>query len=281
MFEIYSFCRAVDDIADDGGPRPERRAALAQWRKTIEALANGTARARRPRTVSLRRCAAFDLDARGFLRRHRRHGNGCRGRYPGARLHDARSLLRSRRERGRPAFGARLRRAARAKAIDLAHHLGRAFQLTNILRDLDEDAAIEPALSAARSAASGWHHDDAIREACSPIPRSPKPARRSSPWQRSILRTAAAIMARCPRRQRAGAAADGRCLSLHPRPASKRAALRRRARAFACPSIAFSSLCCGMACFKARMVTGRSRRSAHPIACLGGRIFGGCAERRR
>src|SRR3978361_1769707 len=30
----------------------------------------------------------------------------------------------------------------RQPGIDLAHHIGRALQLTNILRDLDEDAAI-------------------------------------------------------------------------------------------------------------------------------------------
>ena len=28
MFQIYSFCRQVDDIADSDGPRPERLAAL-------------------------------------------------------------------------------------------------------------------------------------------------------------------------------------------------------------------------------------------------------------
>ena len=28
MFEIYSFCRAVDDIADDPGPREPRREQL-------------------------------------------------------------------------------------------------------------------------------------------------------------------------------------------------------------------------------------------------------------
>ena len=30
-----------------------------------------------------------------------------------------------------------------AEGAALAHHLGRALQLTNILRDLDEDAAID------------------------------------------------------------------------------------------------------------------------------------------
>ena len=41
MFEIYSFCRAVDDIADDLGPREGRRAQLAQWRADIDAVYRG------------------------------------------------------------------------------------------------------------------------------------------------------------------------------------------------------------------------------------------------
>jgi phytoene/squalene synthetase len=38
MFEIYSFCRAVDDIADEAGPRHARKEALAKWRRDIGAL---------------------------------------------------------------------------------------------------------------------------------------------------------------------------------------------------------------------------------------------------
>src|ERR1700751_468390 len=38
MFEIYSCCRAVDDIADDPGPREPRRAQLQAWRADIDAL---------------------------------------------------------------------------------------------------------------------------------------------------------------------------------------------------------------------------------------------------
>jgi len=41
MFEIYSFCRAVDDIADDPGPRERRREQLAQWRCDIDAVYRG------------------------------------------------------------------------------------------------------------------------------------------------------------------------------------------------------------------------------------------------
>ena len=43
MFEIYAFCRAVDDIADDPGPREERLAALETWRGDIAALYAGAA----------------------------------------------------------------------------------------------------------------------------------------------------------------------------------------------------------------------------------------------
>src|SRR2546430_16906505 len=41
MFQIYSFCRQVDDIADSDGPRPERLAAPQQWRDDIDALYRG------------------------------------------------------------------------------------------------------------------------------------------------------------------------------------------------------------------------------------------------
>ena len=38
MFQIYSFCRQVDDIADSDGPRDQRLAALQQWRDDVDAL---------------------------------------------------------------------------------------------------------------------------------------------------------------------------------------------------------------------------------------------------
>ena len=38
VFEIYGFCRAVDDVADAPGPRPPRLAELAQWRADVDAL---------------------------------------------------------------------------------------------------------------------------------------------------------------------------------------------------------------------------------------------------
>ena len=38
MFEIYSFCRQVDDIADSSGPRGERREQLERWRADVDGL---------------------------------------------------------------------------------------------------------------------------------------------------------------------------------------------------------------------------------------------------
>src|SRR5436189_303638 len=46
MFEIYSFCRQVDDIADSRGPRAERRQELQRWRADIDALYAGKPAAR-------------------------------------------------------------------------------------------------------------------------------------------------------------------------------------------------------------------------------------------
>ena len=42
MYAVYAFCRAVDDIADDGGPEQERLAALDRWRRDIERLYGGS-----------------------------------------------------------------------------------------------------------------------------------------------------------------------------------------------------------------------------------------------
>src|SRR5438132_8349319 len=41
MYEIYNFCRCVDDIADSSGPRPQRQAQLNEWRAQVSALFQG------------------------------------------------------------------------------------------------------------------------------------------------------------------------------------------------------------------------------------------------
>jgi phytoene synthase len=41
MFEVYSFCKRVDDIADSDTPRSSRLQRLADWRRNMDALYSG------------------------------------------------------------------------------------------------------------------------------------------------------------------------------------------------------------------------------------------------
>lgn len=139
MFQIYSFCRQVDDIADSEGPRPERLAALQQWRDDIDALYQGHPPARlRDYISSIRR---FDLQREDFLA----IVDGMEMDVPRDIRAPDLATLDLYCDRVASAVGrlsVRVFGLPRDDGILLAHHLGRALQLTNILRDVDEDAAI-------------------------------------------------------------------------------------------------------------------------------------------
>ncbi len=139
MFEIYSFCRAVDDVADSNASHQQRLDELAQWRLKIDALFFG-----RP-PADLRNLAravrAFDLRKDDFL-----------AIIDGMEM-DAAADIRAPDwpkldrycDRVASAVGrlsVRVFGFGEQDGVALAHHLGRALQLTNILRDLDEDAAM-------------------------------------------------------------------------------------------------------------------------------------------
>jgi squalene synthase HpnD len=139
MFQIYSFCRQVDDIADSDGPRPERLAALQQWRDDIDALYQDRPPARLVNYLaSVRR---FDLQREDFLA----IVDGMEMDVPQDIRAPDLATLDLYCDRVASAVGrlsVRVFGLARDDGILLAHHLGRALQLTNILRDVDEDAAI-------------------------------------------------------------------------------------------------------------------------------------------
>jgi presqualene diphosphate synthase len=139
MFQIYSFCRQVDDIADSDGPRPERLAALQQWRDDIDALYQGHPPPRlRDYVASVRR---FDLKREDFLA----VVDGMEMDVPQDIRAPDLATLDLYCDRVASAVGrlsVRVFGLAEADGKLLAHHLGRALQLTNILRDIDEDAAI-------------------------------------------------------------------------------------------------------------------------------------------
>jgi squalene synthase HpnD len=139
MFEIYAFCRAVDDIADDPGPREPRRGQLQRWRDDIDALYRG---APPPQFAGLAQAVRqFDLQREDFLAVI----DGMEMDVVAAiRAPDAATLAlycdRVACAVGR--LSVRVFGMERASGLALADHLGRALQLTNILRDLDEDAAM-------------------------------------------------------------------------------------------------------------------------------------------
>jgi phytoene synthase len=139
MFEIYSFCRAVDDIADGDTPRTERSAALAQWRRDVDALYAGApppalgSLARAVKRFGMRKddflavIDGMEMDAVADIR---------------APSFDTLDLYCDRVASAVGRLSVRVFGMGEADGIALAHHLGRALQLTNILRDIDEDAGL-------------------------------------------------------------------------------------------------------------------------------------------
>ena len=196
MYEVYSFCRKVDDIADEGGPRPERHAALARWRADIDALYAGhlPREALRDLGEAIRN---FDLQRADFI-----------AVIDGMDMDVAQDIrgpdwatLDLYCDRVASAVG-RLSvcifGTPHAEREGLAHHLGKALQLTNILRDIDEDAGIgrlylpSEALDQAgitSRAPRAVANDPRLAAVCAPVIARAK----------EHFAQAEAIMARCPR----------------------------------------------------------------------------------
>ncbi|MBV8919887.1 squalene/phytoene synthase family protein, partial [Bradyrhizobium sp.] len=139
MFQIYSFCRQVDDIADSDGPREARLAALQQWRDDIDALYQGRAPARlRDYAATVKK---FGLRREDFLAII----DGMEMDVPADIRAPDMATLDLYCDRVASAVGrlsVRVFGMPEEDGLLLAHHLGRALQLTNILRDIDEDAGL-------------------------------------------------------------------------------------------------------------------------------------------
>ncbi|WP_424138951.1 presqualene diphosphate synthase HpnD [Roseomonas chloroacetimidivorans] len=141
MFAIYAFCRLVDDIADDGTrPRPVRAVELDQWRADLASLYEG-----RPAG----RAAFLENAVQGFGLRQEDFLAVIDGmamdveadiRAPDA---DTLDLYCDRVASAVGRLSTRVFGMEDGPGLELAHSLGRALQLTNILRDLDEDAEID------------------------------------------------------------------------------------------------------------------------------------------
>jgi len=141
MFGIYAFCREIDDIADAPGmAREERQRRLEAWRREVEALYAG-----RPQGAIAR--VLYEAVGRFGLERTEFEAliDGMRMDAETALIAPGMATLELYCRRVAVATG-RLSVAVfgegGANGRALADHLGRALQLTNILRDLDDDAAL-------------------------------------------------------------------------------------------------------------------------------------------
>ncbi|MCQ8242062.1 presqualene diphosphate synthase HpnD [Rhizosaccharibacter radicis] len=157
MFAIYGFCRLVDDVADEEAPFSTKLPRLLAWRERVARLfgddtlpAEGSGGAVADPAASDSENAALDRVLRAAIRRFALREEDFAAVIDGMRM-DAEEVIvappfrvfdlycdRAASAVGRlsvRAFGDRS-----AAADEVAFHLGRALQITNILRDLGEDA---------------------------------------------------------------------------------------------------------------------------------------------
>jgi squalene synthase HpnD len=138
MYAIYAFCRLVDDVADEPAPIEEKRAGLDGWRARVAGLYDGVASGPVER-VLLAAVRRFALRREDFLAVI----EGMQMDAEAAIVAPDRAVLDLYCDRVASAVGRLSVRAfgdASEWADRVAWHLGRALQLTNILRDLAEDA---------------------------------------------------------------------------------------------------------------------------------------------
>ncbi len=140
LFAIYAFCREVDDIADGDLPQDRKVTALRDWHKKIDDVFDGHSddsitRALGPAIV------AYDLNKDDF----RAVIGGMEMDAVGPIVAPPLETLDRYCDRVASAVGRLCVRAfgePTPAGECVANHLGRALQLTNILRDVEEDAAI-------------------------------------------------------------------------------------------------------------------------------------------
>jgi squalene synthase HpnD len=138
MYAIYAFCRIVDDIADEAGSLEEKRLGLAAWRNNIAAVYQG--RTEGPVTRVLAAAVPkFQLRFEDFIAVI----DGMQTDAETVVVAPDMATLDLYCDRVASAVGRLSVRTfgdASPAADRVAHGLGRALQLTNILRDIEEDA---------------------------------------------------------------------------------------------------------------------------------------------
>ena len=134
---LYAFCREVDDVVDELTDRAVARVKLAWWRGEVEAIYGGNPQHPVARALTdvvgpfdLRRAQLDEIiDGMEMDLDHGRYADFAALRVYCHRVAGVVGVLSA------TIFGYQ-----RAQTLDYAHDLGIAFQLTNIIRDIGEDA---------------------------------------------------------------------------------------------------------------------------------------------
>ncbi len=138
MYGVYAFCRVVDDIADEDGEFAGKRSALDAWRARIGALFRGEADEAITRTL-LVAVEEYGLRAQDFLDVIDGMEMDASAPIVAPSLNEL-DLYCDRVASSVGRLSVRIFGDASAAAQEVAFALGRALQLTNILRDVGEDA---------------------------------------------------------------------------------------------------------------------------------------------
>jgi phytoene synthase len=138
LHAIYAFCRLADDIADAPDVAGDRERLLARWRSELREACRG--KATHPVGIALGDAARrFELPEEVFLELLR----GIESDLAGAPIETWEELRRYC-YRVASTVGllvVRVRGARHPRSFEYAENLGIAVQLTNVLRDVGEDAA--------------------------------------------------------------------------------------------------------------------------------------------
>lgn len=198
MYAVYAFCRTIDDIADEPGDPVLQQARLDGWRAEIAGIYAGAVPDDPIARALLSAIRRFDLPRAEF----EALVTGMESDLHGRNVAPTQAALQLYCRRVAGAVGLLSIRCFGAEgpaAEEAAVALGEALQLTNILRDLDEDAAdgrlYLPAEILAR-------HGVAARDPAGVLadPHLPAACRELAALARRRYTEARAQIARCDRR---------------------------------------------------------------------------------
>jgi presqualene diphosphate synthase len=199
MFAVYAFCREVDDIADEPGEDRVKSARLQFWREEVARLFAGSA------ATPISRALLVPVQHHGLRKEDFEAVIAGMEMDAGARLRIADcaelDLYCDRVACAVGRLSTRIFGAEPATGDELAAALGRALQLTNILRDLEEDARRDRLyLPGDMLAEEGIHDTDDLDAVFSHAGIAPV-CDRLAALAGARFEDAAAIIARCDHRQ--------------------------------------------------------------------------------